>query len=226
MFEHFPHITLFERSSLFLLGEIYCYIDSGRWYGVGFYHFQQHSLRYIYSGIGPEISQSIKDIYVAAQVKESIVSSTSFTNPSSKVPIQWEEVSVTPILKGGKTVIPDNAIQSVKKNTVALKGTQLPPFFVRAPLMISVIAMKDLLPHQVCTRIYLAHHVLSFLLSVGKGHVSLNLTLRRTFNLFANVRPCASIQGFKTPYDDVNTVLIRENTEGEYSGIEHEVCDR
>lgn len=58
---------------------------------------------------------------------------------------------------------------------------------------------------------------------VGKGHVSLNLTLRRTFNLFANVRPCVSIEGFKTPYDDVNTVLIRENTEGEYSGIEHEV---
>lgn len=32
-----------------------------------------------------------------------------------------------------------------------------------------------------------------------------------------------SIKGFKTPYDDVDTVLIRENTEGEYSGIEHEV---
>ena len=61
-------------------------------------------------------------------------------------------------------------------------------------------------------------------LPVGKGHVSLNLTLRRTFNLFANVRPCVSIKGFKTPYDDVDTVLIRENTEGEYSGIEHEVC--
>lgn len=51
----------------------------------------------------------------------------------------------------------------------------------------------------------------------------MNLTLRRTFNLFANVRPCVSIKGFKTPYEDVNTVLIRENTEGEYSGIEHEV---
>ena len=62
--------------------------------------------------------------------------------------------------------------------------------------------------------------------TVGKGHVSLNLTLRRTFNLFANVRPCVSIKGFKTPYEDVNTVLIRENTEGEYSGIEHEVCTR
>ncbi|KAL9712917.1 NAD-dependent isocitrate dehydrogenase [Leucoagaricus gongylophorus] len=121
-------------------------------------------------GIGPEISQSIKDIYAAA-----------------KVPIEWEEVSVTPVLKGGKTVIPEAAIQSVKRNTVALKGPLATP--------------------------------------IGKGHVSLNLTLRRTFNLFANVRPCISIRGYKTPYDDVNTVLIRENTEGEYSGIEHEVID-
>jgi len=60
---------------------------------------------------------------------------------------------------------------------------------------------------------------------IGKGHVSLNLTLRRVFNLFANVRPCKSVVGYKTPYDDVNTVLIRENTEGEYSGIEHIVSE-
>jgi len=60
---------------------------------------------------------------------------------------------------------------------------------------------------------------------IGKGHVSLNLTLRRTFNLYANVRPCRSIEGFKTAYDDVDIVTIRENTEGEYSGIEHEVVD-
>lgn len=58
---------------------------------------------------------------------------------------------------------------------------------------------------------------------IGKGHVSMNLTLRRTFGLYANVRPCRSIVGYKTPFDDVDTVLIRENTEGEYSGIEHEV---
>lgn len=58
---------------------------------------------------------------------------------------------------------------------------------------------------------------------IGKGHVSLNLTLRRTFNLYANLRPCVSIPGYATSYQNVNTVLIRENTEGEYSGIEHEV---
>ncbi|GME69111.1 unnamed protein product [[Candida] boidinii] len=54
---------------------------------------------------------------------------------------------------------------------------------------------------------------------VGKGHQSMNLTLRRTFGLFANVRPCNSIEGYKTPYDNVETVLIRENTEGEYSEL-------
>ena len=45
----------------------------------------------------------------------------------------------------------------------------------------------------------------------------------REFNLYANVRPCKSIEGYKTPYDNVDLVTIRENTEGEYSGIEHMV---
>ena len=58
---------------------------------------------------------------------------------------------------------------------------------------------------------------------VGKGHQSLNLALRKQFNLFANVRPCKSLEGYKTPYDDVDIITIRENTEGEYSGIEHTV---
>ena len=44
------------------------------------------------------------------------------------------------------------------------------------------------------------------------------------FNLYANVRPCRSIEGYKTLYQNVDTVIIRENTEGEYSGIEHEVA--
>ncbi|KRY12923.1 putative isocitrate dehydrogenase [NAD] subunit alpha, mitochondrial, partial [Trichinella patagoniensis] len=60
---------------------------------------------------------------------------------------------------------------------------------------------------------------------VGKGHRSLNLAVRKEFNLFANVRPCRSIEGFTTLYDKVDIVTIRENTEGEYSGIEHEIID-
>lgn len=58
---------------------------------------------------------------------------------------------------------------------------------------------------------------------IGKGHKSLNLALRKEFNLYANVRPCRSLEGHKTPYENVDLVTVRENTEGEYSGIEHEV---
>lgn len=60
---------------------------------------------------------------------------------------------------------------------------------------------------------------------IGKGHRSLNLALRKEFNLYANVRPCRSLEGYKTLYDDVDVVTIRENTEGEYSGIEHEIVE-
>eukprot|EP01017_Pseudomicrothorax_dubius_P031993 TRINITY_DN4143_c0_g3_i1.p1 TRINITY_DN4143_c0_g3~~TRINITY_DN4143_c0_g3_i1.p1 ORF type:complete len:377 (+),score=111.09 TRINITY_DN4143_c0_g3_i1:67-1197(+) len=58
---------------------------------------------------------------------------------------------------------------------------------------------------------------------IGKGHRSLNVTLRKKLHLYANVRPAKSIKGTKTPYTDVDVVTIRENTEGEYSGLEHEV---
>ena len=58
---------------------------------------------------------------------------------------------------------------------------------------------------------------------IGKGFRSLNLTLRKELQLYANVRPCLSIPGYKTRYDDIDLVTIRENTEGEYSGLEHEV---
>lgn len=58
---------------------------------------------------------------------------------------------------------------------------------------------------------------------IGKGHKSLNLTLRKELGLYANVRPCLSIPGYKTRYDNVDLITIRENTEGEYSGLEHQV---
>ena len=58
---------------------------------------------------------------------------------------------------------------------------------------------------------------------VGKGFRSLNLTLRKELDLYANVRPCLSIPGYATPYPNVDLITIRENTEGEYSGLEHAV---
>ena len=58
---------------------------------------------------------------------------------------------------------------------------------------------------------------------IGKGYRSLNVTLRKKLELYANVRPCKSLTGVKTNYSNVDVVTIRENTEGEYSGLEHEV---
>ncbi|XP_069138491.1 isocitrate dehydrogenase [NAD] subunit alpha, mitochondrial-like isoform X1 [Argopecten irradians] len=122
-------------------------------------------------GIGPEISDSVKQIFSAAGA-----------------PIHWEDVDVTPV-KGpdGNFRLPQKIFESMEKTKVGLKGPLATP--------------------------------------VGKGHQSLNLALRKAFKLYANVRPCKSIEGYQTPYTDVNLVTIRENTEGEYSGIEHEVVD-
>jgi isocitrate dehydrogenase (NAD+) len=58
---------------------------------------------------------------------------------------------------------------------------------------------------------------------IGKGYRSLNITLRQALSLYANVRPAVSIPAIKTGFNNVNVVVVRENTEGEYSGLEHEV---
>ena len=73
-------------------------------------------------------------------------------------------------------MISEEALASIRKNTVALKGPLATP--------------------------------------IGTGHVSLNLTLRKAFQLYANLRPCRSIEGLKTRYDDVDVIVVRENTEG------------
>ncbi|XP_061172070.1 isocitrate dehydrogenase [NAD] subunit alpha, mitochondrial-like [Saccostrea echinata] len=122
-------------------------------------------------GIGPEISQAVKDIFSAAGA-----------------PVDWEDVDVTPV-KGpdGNFRLPPKIFESMDRTKVGLKGPLATP--------------------------------------IGKGHQSLNLALRKAFSLYANVRPCKSIEGYKTAYSDVDLVTIRENTEGEYSGIEHVIVD-
>lgn len=55
---------------------------------------------------------------------------------------------------------------------------------------------------------------------VGKGFKSVNVQLRRIFDLYQNVRPCKSTPGIASKFDDVDTVLFRENTEGLYAGLE------
>jgi isocitrate dehydrogenase (NAD+) len=58
---------------------------------------------------------------------------------------------------------------------------------------------------------------------VGEGFRSVNVTLRQVLGLYANVRPARSIKGLVTRYDDVDLVIVRENTEDLYAGIEHMV---
>ncbi|ESW16363.1 hypothetical protein PHAVU_007G150400 [Phaseolus vulgaris] len=120
-------------------------------------------------GIGPEIADSVKQIFEAAEV-----------------PIEWEEHYVgTEIDPRTQSFLTWESLESVRRNGVGLKGPMATP--------------------------------------IGKGHRSLNLTLRKELNLYANVRPCYSLPGYKTRYDNVNLITIRENTEGEYSGLEHQV---
>ncbi len=58
---------------------------------------------------------------------------------------------------------------------------------------------------------------------VGAGFRSVNVALRQTLNLYANLRPARSLKGVASRYDDVDLVIVRENTEDLYAGIEHMV---
>lgn len=118
-------------------------------------------------GIGPEISESVKTIFAAAEV-----------------PVKWEtHIIDVQAVKPGDDLVSKDALDSVRRNGFGLKGPMATP--------------------------------------IGKGHRSLNLTLRKELGLYANVRPCVSMPGVDTLYKDVDVVTVRENTEGEYSGLEH-----
>lgn len=120
-------------------------------------------------GIGPEICEAVKQVFVAA-----------------RIPVQWDVQHVgTEVDPRTNSMVTRENLDSVLRNKIGLKAPMTTP--------------------------------------IGKGFRSLNLTLRKELDLYANVRPCFSIPGYKTRYDNVNLVTVRENTEGEYSGLEHEV---
>ena len=120
-------------------------------------------------GIGPEVSAAVLHIIEAAGVK-----------------IEWERFIV-----GGQaqdlagSSLPDEVIESVRRNKVALKGPVATP--------------------------------------VGGGFESVNVRLRKILDLYANLRPVRNLPGVPSRFGDVDLVIVRENTEGLYSGLEHEV---
>jgi isocitrate dehydrogenase (NAD+) len=81
--------------------------------------------------------------------------------------------------------LPDEVIESVRRNRVALKGPVATP--------------------------------------VGSGFESVNVRLRKILDLYANLRPVRNLPGVPSRFGDVDIIIVRENTEGLYSGLEHEV---
>ncbi len=60
---------------------------------------------------------------------------------------------------------------------------------------------------------------------VGEGFTSINVTLRKKFSLYANVRPVLSFKGTQARYDNIDIITVRENTEGMYSGLGQTVSE-
>lgn len=60
---------------------------------------------------------------------------------------------------------------------------------------------------------------------VGEGHRSINVSMRQLFNLYANVRPIKTTPGLPCRYSDIDMIIVRENSEDLYKGIEYQLSD-
>ena len=59
--------------------------------------------------------------------------------------------------------------------------------------------------------------------AIASGAKSINVALRQGLELYANLRPVKSLEGIKTPFPNIDVVIIRENTEDLYAGLEHTI---
>ncbi len=128
------------------------------------------------------------------------------------------------------TLIPGDGIgPEVAEATIrAVNATGVSIDWQRADLNASIIAKSgQVLPPHVIESLDRTHVGLKGPVTtpIGGGFPSVNVALRKHFDLFANVRPVHSLPGLKTRFDDVkiDMVIFRENTEDLYSGLEHEV---
>jgi len=117
-------------------------------------------------GIGPEIAEATRRCIDATGAK-----------------INWEMVEAgVDVMERLGTPLPDATIESIKKNSIALKAPVTTP--------------------------------------VGKGYRSINVHLRQSLDLYACLRPCKSYRGVRSRFSDIDLVIVRENTEDLYAGIE------
>ena len=123
-------------------------------------------------GIGPEVAAATQRVLDAAGVQ-----------------IEWEVLGAraenTDKATTGAEVLNAAAIESVRRNRVALKGPMAT--------------------------------------AIAGGARSVNVALRKSLDLYANLRPVKNLPGVKSHFDGVDVVIVRENTEDLYSGLEHEV---
>ena len=120
-------------------------------------------------GIGPEITAATLKVLEATGVR-----------------FDWEEaVAGEEAISRSGTPLPDEVIESVRRNRVALKGPLTTP--------------------------------------VGTGFRSVNVALRQALDLYANVRPARTYPGVFSRYERVDLIVVRENTEDLYAGVEHMV---
>ncbi len=120
-------------------------------------------------GIGPDITAATLKVLEATGVK-----------------LEWEKmIAGENAIEEYGTPLPQEVIDSIRKNKIALKGPLTTP--------------------------------------IGTGFRSINVALRKELDLFANLRPARSIKGVQSRYEKVDLVVVRENTEDLYAGIEHMV---
>lgn len=120
-------------------------------------------------GIGPEITEAMVTAVEATGVK-----------------INWERVEAgADVIDKYGTPLPENVLESIRKNKVAIKGPLTTP--------------------------------------IGTGFRSVNVAMRKELDLYACLRPAKSMKGIKTRFDNVDLVIVRENTEDLYAGIERQI---
>jgi isocitrate dehydrogenase (NAD+) len=114
------------------------------------------------------------------------------------------------------------SICDAARQVIEASGVQIEWITVEAG-MSAIDKYKDPLPKNVIDAISETRVALKGPLTtpVGSGFRSVNVALRKEFDLYSNVRPARSFDGVKTRYDHVDLVIVRENTEEFYAGIEH-----
>lgn len=115
-----------------------------------------------------------------------------------KVPIQWEQYDVSGETTGGDGLF-QSAMESLRRNKVGLKG-EYPSFNSSTPNTLGILYTP----------------------MDRASHNSWNIAMRQQLDIYASVVVCKSLPGFETRHQNVDFAIIRENTEGEYSGLEHQ----